>query len=196
MAERSVTAIEKSPFAGRPSGVRTAMSSVTLRRRPGSREAEIVAGVEDQPLGEGLARRFVEEQHLKQPLGQLLAAEGERWHQRIPRLVVALRAAAVHHEPQSARQPVASRTDGDYEGRVGGVDAQHEGIVLGIGEFEAVQTSLPVGELGHVAPSGTGRELHAADTRMACAQGVDEVALVVEQPPPPRSAGVRRRPTP
>ena len=47
MAERSVTAIEKSPFAGRPSGVRTAMSSVTLRRRPGSREAEIVAGVED-----------------------------------------------------------------------------------------------------------------------------------------------------
>ena len=159
------------------------MSSVTLRRRPGSREAEIVAGVEDQPLGEGLARRFVEEQHLKQPLGQLLAAEGERWHQRIPRLVVALRAAAVHHEPQSARQPVASRTDGDYEGRVGGVDAQHEGIVLGIGEFEAVQTSLPVGELGHVAPSGTGRELHAADTRMACAQGVDEVALVVEQPP-------------
>ena len=142
MAERSVTAIEKSPFAGRPSGVRTAMSSVTLRRRPGSREAEIVAGVEDQPLGEGLARRFVEEQHLKQPLGQLLAAEGERWHQRIPRLVVALRAAAVHHEPQSARQPVASRTDGDYEGRV------------------------------------------------------DEVALVVEQPPPPRSAGVRRRPTP
>lgn len=131
MAERSVTAIEKSPFAGRPSGVRTAMSSVTLRRRPGSREAEIVAGVEDQPLGEGLARRFVEEQHLKQPLGQLLAAEGERWHQRIPRLVVALRAAAVHHEPQSARQPVASRTDGDYEGRVGGVDAQHEGIVLG-----------------------------------------------------------------
>lgn len=159
------------------------MSSVTLRRRPGSREAEIVAGVEDQPLGEGLARRFVEEQHLKQPLGQLLAAEGERWHQRIPRLVVALRAAAVHHEPQSSRQPVASRTDGDYEGRVGGVDAQHEGIVLGIGEFEAVQTSLPVGELGHVAPSGTGRELHAADTRMACAQGVDEVALVVEQPP-------------
>ncbi|MFR1204030.1 hypothetical protein [Alistipes communis] len=46
-----------------------------------------------------------------------------------------------------------------------------------------MQTSLPVGELGHVAPSGTGRELHAADARMACAQGVDEVALVVEQPP-------------
>ncbi|WP_141412752.1 hypothetical protein [Alistipes communis] len=52
-----------------------------------------------------------------------------------------------------------------------------------------MQTSLPVGELGHVAPSGTGRELHAADTRMACAQGVDEVALVVEQPPPSEKRG-------
>ena len=182
-AARSVTAIEKSPAAGPPSGSVAVTASVTFVRCSSvppictSVVASSSPPIEDQTLGERVAR-LVQQQNLENTARQVAAAEDQRGVVVVPRFMIADVSAAVHQQ----FQPLGQRPSGDGQHReilLRLQDFQDTGRVPRRRQVEAFGLTARHRAFGVVAFARMGREAQTAHAAVKRAKRVDHLVAVV-----------------